>query len=67
MEPLAVDIGEAGRLLGISPHTVRLYVRQGKIRAVRFGRRLSIPMAEIERLARVGVPPCPQTLSTEGS
>lgn len=65
LQPLAVSIPEAARLLGLSPHTIRWYIRHGKIRPVRFGRRLSISMSEIERLAREGIPPCPQTPNTE--
>ncbi len=63
--PLAVTIPEAARLLGLSPHTIRFYVRKGKITPVRFGRRVSIPMTEIERLAREGVPANPETPSKE--
>ena len=54
--PLAVSIPDAGDLAGLSPHTIRWYIRYGKIRPVRFGRRLSIPMSEIERLAQEGIP-----------
>ena len=56
LTPLAVSIPEAASLLGISPHTVRHYIRQGKIQPIRFGRWLSIPMSEIERLAQEGIP-----------
>ena len=62
--PLAVNVNEAGCLLGISPHTIRHYIREGKIQPVRFGRKLSIPMAEIERLAREGVPRCAEMPKT---
>ena len=65
MEPLAVDVKEAGRLLGISQHTVRHYIRQGKINPVRYGTRITVPMTEIQRLAREGVPAHPKTPSTE--
>lgn len=52
MEPLAVDIREAGRLTSLSPHTIRAYVRKGKIRAVRVGRRLLVPIASLQDLLR---------------
>ncbi len=65
LQPLAVSIADAARLLALSPHTIRLYVRQGKLQVVHFGRRISIPMNEIERLAREGVPTHPKTPSTE--
>lgn len=44
-----LDIKAAARLLAISPWTVRLYLRQGKLRAVRIGRRVLIEPAELER------------------
>jgi hypothetical protein len=53
--PLAVSIPEAARLVGLSPHTIRWYIRQEKISPIRFGRRLAIPMLEIERLAKDGI------------
>lgn len=67
MEPLAVDVREAGRLLSLSPHTIRAYIRKSKLRAVRVGRRVLVPVAELERLAREGVPaqPHPQNGSDE--
>lgn len=48
MRPLK-SIGEAAKLLGISPWTVRSYVRQGKLRAVRIGRRVLLEEAELAR------------------
>ena len=62
---LAVSIPHAAEMLDLSPHTIRWYIRQGKIRPVRYGRRISIPMSEIERLAREGIPAHPETPSTE--
>jgi excisionase family DNA binding protein len=44
MEPLAVDIREAGRLTSLSPRTIRRYIKSGRIRAVRVGRRLLVPI-----------------------
>jgi len=52
MEPLAVDIREAGRLTSLSPHTIRAYVRKGKIRAVRVGRRVLVPIESLQDLLR---------------
>lgn len=63
MEPLAVDVREAGRLLALSPHTIRAYIRKGRIKAVRVGRRVLVPAAELERLAREGVPAQPHPQS----
>ena len=63
LEPLAVPIPEAARLLGISPHTIRAYIREGKIRHVRFGRRVLVPMSEVVRLSQEGAP----SLSEKGT
>jgi len=49
-ERFALGIGEAARALGISPWTVRLWLRQGKISPVRLGRRVLIEPAELRRL-----------------
>lgn len=54
-EPKAVGLEEAGKMLGVSPATVRLYVRRGKIHAVRFGRRVLVPMESIRKVLREGV------------
>ena len=56
MEPLAVDVREAARLLSLSPFTVRSYIRKGHIRAVKLGARVIVPLAEVQRLAREGIP-----------
>lgn len=50
-EPLAVGIKEAARLLGVSKYTIRAYERCGKIKGVRFGTRVLIPMDEVKRIA----------------
>ncbi len=44
------DINSAARLLGISPWTVRAYIRRGKLKPVRFGRRVLLEETELERL-----------------
>jgi excisionase family DNA binding protein len=43
------DVKSAARLLAISPWTVRAYIRQGKLRAVRLGRLVRLDQAEIQR------------------
>ncbi len=40
--------------LSISPWTVRAFIRQGKIRPVRIGRRVLIEPAEIARIVEEG-------------
>jgi excisionase family DNA binding protein len=57
---LAVGLKEAEKLIGISKHTLRQRVRRGQIRAARIGRRILIPMAEIERLIALGPIPAAQ-------
>jgi excisionase family DNA binding protein len=44
------NINEAAGLLGISPWTVRAWIRDGKLRPVRLGRRVLLSEAELERL-----------------
>lgn len=54
------DINSAARLLGISPWTVRAYIRRGKLKPVRLGRRVLLEESELERLVaenRTGDPP----------
>ena len=53
VEPLET-IESAAKILSLSPWTIRLYVRQGKIRPVRIGRRIAIEQAEIRRLIEEG-------------
>ena len=53
MEPLK-SIEEAAETLALSPWTVRAYVRQGRIRPVRIGRRVLIESSEIRRVIEEG-------------
>jgi excisionase family DNA binding protein len=41
---------EVAEMLRVSPHTVRAWVRKGRLRPVRICRRLLFSPAEIERL-----------------
>jgi molybdopterin-binding protein len=46
-----VGIGEAAKMLGVSPETLRRWDRSGKLKTKRDGRnRRRVPVAEIERL-----------------
>jgi excisionase family DNA binding protein len=61
LQPLAVDVREAGRLLSIAPRTIRAWLAVGKIHGVRLGRRVVIPFAELHRLiadAETTTPAC---------
>lgn len=44
------SVEEAAELLGISKWTVRGYIREGKLKSVRLGRRVLLAEDELERL-----------------
>jgi excisionase family DNA binding protein len=48
------SVEEAAGLLGISPWTVRSYIKTGKLRPVRLGRRVLLGEDELERLVAEG-------------
>ena len=48
------NIDAAADALSVSPWTIRAYVRSGKIRAVRIGRRVLIEGEELQRLINDG-------------
>jgi excisionase family DNA binding protein len=54
MAKLSVGLQEAQEMTGISHFTFRRMVRNGKIKAVRVGRRLLIPITELEKLIKPG-------------
>ena len=49
-ERLTIGLVEASEALGISHWTLRRYIREGKIRAVRIGRRVLVEPAELKKL-----------------
>ena len=53
MQPL-MSVKEAAGLLGISHWTVRSYIRDGRLKPVRLGRRVLLSEEELERLVRAG-------------
>ncbi len=53
--PLAVNFEEGERLTTLSRFTLRKYVRDGKLRATKCGRRWLIPMEELVRLVHEGI------------
>ena len=55
MQQVTIGINKAAEVLGLSPHTVRKYEREGLIKAVRVGSRVLIPVAEINRIATEGL------------
>ena len=48
MKPLH-DIPSAARLLSVSPWSLRCWIKRGKLRPVRLGRRVLLEEAELER------------------
>ena len=54
---LLFDIKEAAESLSISPWTVRRYLTEGKLKAVRIGRRVLLEPAELQRLVEAGRKP----------
>jgi excisionase family DNA binding protein len=49
MERKAVNIAEAAKALGLHPHTVKALVNDGRLHAVKVGKRYLIPVAELDR------------------
>ena len=56
MRPLK-SVEEAAELLGVSKWSVRSWIREGKLRAVRLGRRVLVEEAELERFIAASKPP----------
>ena len=50
-EPKLLRISKAAHELGLHPFTVRKWIKQGKIAAIRIGQEARVPRSEIERLA----------------
>jgi excisionase family DNA binding protein len=50
LQQLLIGIREAAAAIGLSPWTVRQYIRDGKIKAVRIGRRVLVEPSELENL-----------------
>lgn len=51
---LALGIKEAAKAIGVSPDSLRRRVKEGKLRAVRFGRRMLIRRDDLEKLISGG-------------
>ena len=49
-----LSVQAAAELLSISPWTVRSYIKQGKLRPVRIGRRVLLQQEEIQRFVESG-------------
>lgn len=57
MQPkrLAVGVDEAAKLLGVSPYTIRNYIAARRLRSIRVGWRVLVPMEVLERVMEEGV------------
>jgi len=53
-QQLALGLKEAAEAVGLSHWTLRQYIRDGKITAIRLGRRVLIEPSELERLVEQG-------------
>jgi excisionase family DNA binding protein len=51
---LAVTIAEAAQMTTLSQFTVRDEIKAGRLKATRVGRRVLIPVAELERFVKEG-------------
>ena len=51
---LLIGIRDAANALGLSHWTIRQYIREGKIRAVRIGRRVLVEPRELDNLISAG-------------
>ena len=54
MTKLSVSLQEAQEMTGLSHVTLRRLVKGGKMKAVRVGRRMLLPISELQRLTRPG-------------
>jgi excisionase family DNA binding protein len=52
--PLATSIAQASRLTSLSRATIRGYIRNGRLRTVRCGRRVIVPFDSLQDLVRRG-------------
>lgn len=52
IERAGYSVVEVAAMFGISAWNIRMAIKQGEIRTLRFGRRLIVPRSEIERLSR---------------
>jgi excisionase family DNA binding protein len=51
VNPLLASKKEAAEALNVSPRTIHNLIARGELRAKRIGRRVLIPIAELQRLA----------------
>jgi len=44
-----LDVKDVAKLLRISPYTIRAFIRDGRLRPIRLGRRVLLEESELER------------------
>ena len=54
MNALSVDFEVAEQMTGVSRFTLRKYVKTGRLKVVRVGRRVVLPISELERMFSPG-------------
>jgi excisionase family DNA binding protein len=54
MNILTVDYERAEELTGVSRFTLRKYAKTGRLKVVRVGRRVVVPVSELERMFAPG-------------
>jgi excisionase family DNA binding protein len=50
MEKLGVSLDEAAKLTSVSAFTLRRQIKRGNLKVARIGRRVVIPLSELEKL-----------------
>ncbi len=51
---LALGVKEAAEAVGLSHWTIRKFIREGKLRSIRLGKRVLVEPEELERLIEAG-------------
>jgi excisionase family DNA binding protein len=54
MSVLTVDFEKAEEMTGVSRFTLRKYVKTGRLKVVRVGRRVVVPVSELEKMFSPG-------------
>jgi excisionase family DNA binding protein len=52
MERIGVSLDEAAKLTSVSAFTLRRQIKRGNLKVARVGRRVVIPLSELEKLLR---------------
>jgi excisionase family DNA binding protein len=54
LEPLAMGVKELAKRSSVHEQTVYRYIAEGRIKAVKWGDRVLVPITEVERILREG-------------